>query len=48
MKNDIKTELKEIEFEIVDCIQLAQDKVQQRAVMNKVITFGFRKSRGKS
>jgi hypothetical protein len=36
---DIKTDLKEIRYEGVDWIQLAQDRVQLWAVVNTVMNF---------
>jgi hypothetical protein len=41
----IKLNLKEIVCEAVDCIQLAQDRNQFRAVVKNVMFFAFHKRR---
>jgi hypothetical protein len=46
--DNVKMDLREIEWDGMDWIELAQDRDQWRALVNTVITFGFRKMLGNS
>ena len=43
--DDIINDLKEIGWEDVDCIYLAQDRDMWRVLVNTVVNFGFHRSR---
>jgi predicted nucleotidyltransferase len=46
--DNIKMDVREIEWDAMDWIYLAQDRDQWRAVVNTVMNFGFHKMLGSS